>query len=736
MEFIVFGQKRLRGDQLIEKYENKNWSMEYIQNGYKTALSMYSLETETPQNTNYYAGHTFLEIMESSKDILGEYILKKGEPKYQEIKSLLPKIENGAFAFLSGALSWYGVTVSAENGAIYPQGRGINQEPLALFSPAEIDSTLGRIKPKLYLLDQKLPVLFSVHQNDTDLLELMYFIEPGDPDHDPIVWIRSKKYSKQNPENYLLTYRIVALSRNIPRQQTSENLFLEALCNTVGYWLKFSGKGAKFNIPEKELENVIQGAQISCATTFSGDHPHYGHKYYGEEIHDNFPPNYLWSIEMCCLMGRENWGKRIWEHMLEYALTDEGRFCYRQGEQELWAASAGDYSCLLYLTWRYKNQLDFPNWDEEILQKIIGMGDIVLESCGECAKFENKYLVNMCAEADTNTRLHAYLNNNLWAIRGFDALSDLLKCANLTQQADRFANASKRILQSVGDLLKTESVFDQRFGLIPPFRFGYTATPATLSSICRDTFSPMTDEDFLKYQDYSYMRDQGSDQDLTENTFANYRYYPEILSSMLLEDDQAKAIMKLRENIGGELLGMTRLLDRLDNWPVIHYARYLLETGNINKYIMLLYAHVCHHGRPDFMCYYEQVTADGKVIYYDCVPSLLTAPIMTSWMFAYETMRENKLVLLSGVPLEWIKNGCSVENIGTSFGKIDIKVCDNQITVNFNKPLETEAEIVWRTKDSLTTKDILSGMEFIKDINQNRIILKKGITHANIKINN
>lgn len=736
MKFNVFNQKRSRGGELCEKFEDKSWSMVYTEKGVSKTLNMYSVDNlNQPERNNLYAGNSFTKIMETGKDILGELVLKNGEPDYNEIKSLLPQIQDGAFAFLSGALSWNGVTVSATNGAVYPQRRGINQEPPSLFSPTEIDLNLGSIKPLLFLLDGKLPILFSVHQNNSDILELMYFVEPGDPDRDPIVWIRSKQYSKSAPENHAITYRIVALSRNVPFNETTENLFLEALCNTVGYWLKFSEKGAKFDIPEKELERVVEGSQISCATTFSGDHPHYGHKYYGEEIHDNFPPNYLWSIEMCCLMGREAWGKRIWEHMLEYALSDEGRFCYRQGEQELWAASAGDYSCLLYLAWRYQKLLGISTWTYDNWEKIIGMGDIVLEHCRECADFGNKYLVYMCAEADTNTRLHAYLNNNLWAIRGFDALADLLKSNNKLNDAERFSTASKKILQSVNELLKEESVFDQRFGLIPPFRFGYTATPATLSGICRETFATMSDSEFAKYQDYSYMRDQGSSQDLTENTFANYRYYPEILSSMLLPDNQAEAIVKLREAIGGEILGMTRLFERIDNWPITHYARHLLETGNIDKYIMLLYAHVCHHGRPDLMCYYEQVTTDGKVIYYDCVPSLLTPPIMVAWMFAYETIRENKLVLLSGVPLDWLEKGCSAKKLGTSFGKLSITVKNNQITVDFDKPLETEAEITWRLNKNLTEKDIVSGMEFISKIKDNRIVLKKGITAANIKIN-
>ena len=205
---------------------------------------------------------------------------------------------------------------------------------------------------------------------------------------------------------------------------------------------------------------------------------------------------------------------------------------------------------------------------------------------------------------------------------------------------------------------------------------------------------------------------------------------------MFLEDNQASAIMKFRENTGGEILGMTRFLERLDDWPVLHYAVYLLEKGYIDKYLMLLYAHACHHGRTDLMCYYEQVTANGEVFLDDCIPSLLTVPIMTARMFVYEKIKDRTLVLLSGVPKSWLTKGCSVVGVGTSFGKVSVAVKDRCITVEFEEPLAKQAELVWRLKETLKEKDIIEGMEAVEKIEGNRIILKKGITCAKLEIGN
>jgi len=40
---------------------------------------------------------------------------------------------------------------------------------------------------------------------------------------------------------------------------------------------------------------------------------------------------------------------------------------------------------------------------------------------------------------------------------------------------------------------------------------------------------------------------------------------------------------------------MTRFEERLDDWPALHVARALLELDEIERYLLLLYAHGLHH---------------------------------------------------------------------------------------------------------------------------------------------
>ena len=736
MDFKVFEIERSRGLRLTERFENGTWKMEFYQEGKTQYLKMYSFKELTLQeNRKLWNGHRLEELLDSGRDILAEELFMKGEPSYEKVKDLLPPVHTSAYTFLSGAVSWRGVLVDAQKGNIYPQNSESLKEPGPIFAPVEEDYLLGAMRPRQFLVDGQLPMLLSVHSNEKSVLEFLYFVEPGDPDCNPVVWIRTKRYCLSTPKAYTISYRIASLSRPVARRLIHKNTFLTALADTAAFWFKFRQKGAQIHIPIKELENVVNGTQMFCATTFSGDHAHYGHRNYGEGVHDNFPPNYIWTLEMCMLYGRISWAKRIWHHLLSYLLTDEGKFVYKQGEDELSGTSAAEYGQLLFLVNRYRSQLDAAGWEEDIWEKLIGLGKILLDNCRECEEAGGRVLILMCAEADTNTRIHAYMNNNLWGIRGLRALSELLSWFGRLDQSKVFEEMSEVLLKNVEAVLGEFSIVDERVGELPPFRIGYTATPATLSA-CRDTFFPMSEEEKNAYLVESYVRGPGSSQDLTENTYANYRYYPEMLSTMLLKLEQSEAIVKLREMIGGELLGMTRLVRRMDDWPVLHYARYLLECGHLEKYLLLLYAHTCHHGNPELMCYYEQVTADGKVVAADCVPSLLTTPVMVAWMFVYENMKYEKLSLLKGIPLDWFEKGFSVKGIGYSKGSVNVEGKDSHIRVGFSSPITENVELVWRKKERITEEDLFYGMEFIEKIIDNRIILKRGITHAEFQIKN
>ena len=418
---------------------------------------------------------------------------------------------------------------------------------------------------------------------------------------------------------------------------------------------------------------------ISAATTFTGPRPHYGHKYYGRELHDNFPPNYIWTIEAAFLTGHTAWAKEIFAHLINYGLTDEGKFCYIQGPF-ISGASAVEYAMILWLANRYKNEFFASGIDEDVKTKLVGMGDIILSRFIPCPEFDGLRLIKMCAEADNNARVNVYLNNNLWSIRGLLALSELLPDDNL----NRFKDSAEILKQNISAMLEKHSSIGTEFGDVPPFRFNYPTIPYTLSN-CKTHLLP--DDDAAR-EKYFYKPEGRRDfdvtgQEITENTYANYRYYPEALSAM---------------------------------------------------YLLLLYSHTLHHGHPNLMCYYEQIKLFGKMSANDCVPSLLTTPMMTVWMFAYETVADRKLLLLSALPKEWYALPFTAKGIVTTNGTVDIVSDGECFSFDFSKGSPEGCEIVFRNVENLSLASIKKGKEYVKDIIGNRIILKKGLSHAEIAL--
>lgn len=742
MKKTVFEIIKKKGDFLKEYYENGCFSMELCAGGKQKTFAMYRVEDIDKQKPlNAYGGYTEAELLDSGRDILAETLLRNGEPDFAEVEKILPPVTAGAFdilcnayCYLSGSASWSGVMIDTQNGNVYPQTVANDRITSPIFAPVTVDARLNRHKPYQVLLGGKFPFLFSVHKLGNEVYEFLMFVEAGDSDRDPVVWIRTKKYNVEAPFDCSLDYQIVARSRLTQARKIARETFYDTLFDSICYWVQFDSKTAQFNLPEKLLENVVGGAIMSTATTFSGDHAHYGHFVYGEEVHDNFPPNYFWALEACCLLGHTAWARGILSHLIRFVLDANGKFFYRQGEEELSGASAAEYGCILFIVNKYQTLLGVKGWDCEYWEKLVGMGNVIVDNFVPCQELENRRLILMCAEADTNTRIHVYVNNNLWALRGLENLVSLLESNGKSDKAQRFKEVLVELGENVRALLAKYTVKGTRFGDLPPFRLGYTATPHTLS-VCKDTFAPISEAEFTAYANASYSRSEGNEgQDLLENTYANYRYYPEMLSSMLLPKNQAEAIVKMRENIGGEYLCMNRFLERLDEWTAVHNARYLLETEKIDKYLLLLYAHTCHHGHAELMCYYEQVAPGKKWRAHDCVPSLLTTPIMVAWAFAYETVDGGTLSLLRAIPKAWFGGTFGVNGLSYSGGSVDIEVRENTVSVRFASPLEKRAEIVWRAKETLCISDIVAGKEYIESIEQNRIVLKKGVCNVKLVI--
>lgn len=731
----IFEYKRICGGILTEYRDGKDFLLEYSEEGFADSVRICTSEYAKADPSRLYLGHTMEEVIDCGRDLLGEALLAKGEPEYADTVGVLPRIEKNAYCFIGGPSSHAGLIVDTA-GRVYPQLSGKDRDPEPFFTPEMIDSEISDVIPRQFMLGYELPLLVSLFEKDGKYTELIYFVEPCDSDRDPTLWIRIKRWRDGGEVSF--DYRISSISRELNYTEMEKvkincDTVRGAFADTLVYWMKERRAGTVFNFPNERLCHVATAAPLFAILTSTADRPHYGHKFYGKELHDNFPPNYIWSFEAYCLLGRGDRAARMLTYMLNYAISDEGCIIYRQGAAMNFGASASEYGMLLQLIAKNRRSLELEKLSRENLMKLCGMGNVIVSHAVKCPEFEDRVLIKMCAEADTNSRINVYLANNLWSVRGLRALGTLMKEYELGDPS-KYINTADIIEQNINYMINKLAARGTRFGDIVPFRLGYTPTPYTLSN-CKDSFVPVNDEEWARYMQATKVREVDSAaQDITENTYSNYRYFPEALSAMMLDSEYADSIERMRESIGGELLAMTRFRSWVDDWPVMHHARFLIETGRIDKLLLLLYSHTEHHGIPELVTYYEQIKLWGEVSAHDCTPSLLTTPILTGWLFAYERVGKAELRLLSAIPKSWYYLPFSVNRLGYSDGSVDISCDGESVKLEFSSPTEIEVRLVWRCKDKLCREDILCGEEFAEDIDGNEIIIKKGTVNAVFKI--
>lgn len=642
-----------------------------------------------------FCGYKKGEILDSGRDILAREFLDKSFC-LSDIKGILPSTYSNGYISLGYHTSPRLFTVDSQARIYFQPDFKVERPPSQspAFDPSEL-SPLGKLTPKMSFIDGIIPVLFCYYSDGAEALETMYLVEHGDSDFEYSVFIRASEL--KNGELTSVRYINAGccnLKKTLP---LIPDVFYNAMLGTIGYYCEMMGTQSHIDIPDKELERIYYGTMMTANNMLNGFQPKYGNMFYGLETHNNFPPNFIMSFAVFAMCGFRRKARLILEQFLNNAVDPFGRIIYRQGETQYYSYSGSEIGQLLWLTGRYAGVLTPAGWIFEYIDVLCSIGDTLISYIAPSDECGGVRLIHMCAEADTNGRIYDYIQNSLWAIRGLEALAAL--CSETGKDGTRFTD-NARILRASVETVCHEKEAKSEYGTLIPFQLQYTAEPLTLS-ICRDTAFAVSD---LKYKEYiegdtNPRNDLAGEQNLLENNYANYRYYPEMLSSMLLDKKYTDAINLMRESLGGELLCMTRFMTGIDDWPAYNNAIYLLDDGMVQKYRLLLYSHILYHGLPDFHIYYEQAafTEDSMQRRADsCLPSTLLPPFMISQMLAYTSVDGKRLELLKAVPDDWFEKGFSFKDIVTPSGDVSVVCKDRKINVeieNLKKDVEVRLYI-------------------------------------------
>lgn len=362
--------------------------------------------------------------------------------------------------------------------------------------------------------------------------------------------------------------------------------------------------------------------------TQTGPRPRYGVGRYDQRRHDGFPPTTISTAEALLAVGRPQQALR---HLQYYIY----RYIQRDGSFDYYGPSVAEYGQILSVTALAAQQTGAARFFgehaallEPVWRRLLDMRQQSLEDhpSGDPRHGLIPGLPEADYHADDGEWHEFYYSGDLWACRG---LMDMAAALSTVQQA--WAHRQAQMLKEAAeqyrrDILNSISAVTEG-GFVPP---GPMQT------------EPL--ENLIPQRHPSY---------------CNYRFYPEMLSAGTLPEDFAEAVIQWRRDHGGQILGTTRFTDHLDDWPVMHYARGLLQLGLVEEYLLVLYGHLAHHHDPGTLVSYEQVSIEtengarvptaGQV-----VPCQMTVPTLLGWAMAYRHRDSDTIALLPAVPAHWL----------------------------------------------------------------------------------
>jgi hypothetical protein len=688
-----------------------------------------------------YGGETLETVLMAERDLLGDLILAGGEPSFDAIVGLLPAACTRRYQIIGSPRSKTKYLVTPDGSILTTN----EERPSVVYAPSLVDAGVTRGTAIDGLLDDWMPSACYRYESDDAVYELIAFVLPEACWHDPWLFTRLACYRSDGhvEREYFheAGYRVKNMDREDRLLRSEPGAFYAALWQFLKYWRGFEAELAIIDVPEPRVTRWVKGTLALAATTFIDAHPKYGARYYGGEFHDTMPQCVLSASETMLLWGASHRAVEYLRYYLARIVRDDGSFIF-------YGPSGTDYGKWLWLLDHVEDALGVQPWITENLDRVAATGQLLEDL--RVSDSGDERLIRIAAEPDNSHEAYAYFSNNLWGVVGQQALARL--------QERHGAKEASRVTQARADSLRTD-VFaaveraqePTVLGPLIPSHIGYPANPWTLSigpdlppGIPREerdayfaAIGPTPSLPWSRDIPFGFADEPGAPRQwIRENTYANYRYHMESLATMLLPAEVADAMVRLRETRGGEVLGMSRFMGWLDDWPIANYARYLLATDQVDKYLLLYYSHMAHHGNRETLTYYEQVGIDGVVHADDCVPSLLVTSVMTAWMFAFEPIGEDALYLARGVPRAWLSEGqeISVRGLRVTAGSVALRISSNErhVDIAIELPHEIDDRQIYadvRLPSNKRLSQATEGGEWITTIHDGyRISVARGST--------
>ncbi len=605
-----------------------------------------------------FADDVLAEIMDSPHDLLADVVLTAGEPDLAAVRAQMPPLLDRAFLADSRILQR---PVINQDGQI----EGYWEVPLDPAGPCRMAA---------------LPTAAVViaHRTASGGSQLAFAL-PG-PHGECVVWLR-----RQAPDEEQFEY-----FRCIPTPaEVQPTEFYQALLAAVAD----TYCPAPAEVPEPELQQAARRSLQLGLLTFRGVAPHYGMGSYDQQRHNSFPPTTISAVETLLAIGDiAEAADRITYYLSRYVNAD--------GSLDYYGPSVAEHGQLLSLAARVTDNLGGIAFVENhlalvrpIWQRLLDIRTRSLELYDEPGDPRHGLIPGL-PEADYHEDEEQweqfYYAGDLWVCRGLREWGRVLLASGLVTSREEGRTLLAEADAYHDDIiasLRTVGAFDGDF--LPP-------GPTQLEPI----------DDMVADAHSSY---------------CNYRYLPEMLSSGELPEELMRKGIEWRRTHRGELLRTTRFKEHLDDWPVLHYARALLELDMIDDYLLLMYAHLAHHQDAGTQVAYEQVdikTEEGarRRRAGQVAPCQFTVPTMLAWAMAYDDRDGETIWLMRGAPKRWWDTPGTISGplvLVGGFAMLDwsITVRDEDALLTIDNEIERINRIVLRTRGKKIANVDVSGDE-------------------------
>lgn len=571
-------------------------------------------------------------LLAARDDPLADELLAGGEPDLSRVAAALPRMVGHAFVGHPGV---------DERALIAPDGsiEGV-LEPLVELTPAE----LAR-RGQWGVIDRRLPLpVLRVELANGAVHEQVAVATIGAAGELRVLVRRVERRDGTERARYL------APGSDRPTDATE---FEVAVADAWSWAEQARIGGAELTGADAELTDLALSSLHLADLTLRGCHPRYGIGVYDQERHHGFPPTTLFIGLTLLEWGRFDRAADVLGCYLDAFVHEDGTFDY-------YGPAVAEYGQFLALAARYVDVTGDLRWwctRQSVLRRVwrrlLELRRASLADAG--APELARGLIPGLPEADYHHQdeqwREYYYAGDAWAVRGLAEVARLLRRGGQVEEAAALmaevADYRRDLLASVA--AAAVAVGDEVY--VPP-------GPTQREPIARMT------------------RDRHA-------SYCNYRYFAEMVSAGVLDAATAAHVLAWRRAHGGELLAMTRFQGHLDDWPVAHWARAWLEAGELERYGLLLYAHLVHHQCVGWLTAPEQasivpdVSGARYVVAGQVVPCQVTPALLLRWALAYELRDEDTLLLAPAVLHHWTEGeGLSAHQVPTRWGPVDLALRD------------------------------------------------------------